>query len=84
MGYGSDETTGKQIEEAVQYCLANTCTDLVAPILESGAQQEVEEVKKNEGTTGDASTQVSVPFFGTVQLKDFSLPLVTIILGTLD
>jgi hypothetical protein len=81
VGYGSDETTGKQIEEAIQYCLANTCTDLVAPILESGAQQEV---KKNEGTIGDTSTQVSVPFFGPVQLKDFSLPLVTIILGSLD
>ena len=82
--YWSDETTGKQIEEAIQYCLANTCIDLVAPILESRAQQGVEEVKKNENTTGDASTQVSIPFFGMVQLKNFSLPLVTIILGSLD
>lgn len=81
VGYSSDTTTGKQIEEAIQYCLTNTCTDFVAPVLESRAQQEV---KKNEWAIGDASTQVSVPFFGTVQLKDFSLPIVTVILGALD
>jgi len=48
VGYGSNETTGKQIEEAIQYCLTNTCTDLVALVLASRAQQEVEEVKKNK------------------------------------
>ncbi len=84
VGYGSNETTGKQIEEAIQYCLVNTCSDLVAPALASQAQQEVEVSKKNEWTSGDASTQVSVPFFGTIQLKDFSLPIVTVILGALD
>jgi hypothetical protein len=46
-------------------------------------KQVVAEVKKEE-KTGDASTQVSVPFYGTVQLKDFSLPIVTVILGGLD
>jgi hypothetical protein len=60
----------------------------VAPVLESRSKKEAEkqvvvEVKKEE-KTGDASTQVSVPFYGTVQLKDFSLPIVTVILGALD
>jgi len=81
VGYSSDATQGQQIDEAIQYCLENTCIDLVAPVLESHTQQEV---KKNEWEIGDASTQVSVPFFGTVQLKDFSLPIVTVILGALD
>lgn len=88
IGYSTDESTGKQIEEAVQYCLTNTCPDLVAPVLASRSKKEAEkqavaEVKKEE-KTGDASTQVSVPFYGTVQLKDFSLPIVTVILGALD
>ncbi len=88
VGYGSDETTGKQIEEAVQYCLENTCADLVAPVL---AAREVETKKQTEvmeqvekPASGDTSTQVSVPFFGTVQLRDLSLPIVTVILGALD
>jgi thiol:disulfide interchange protein len=89
VGYSSDATQGKQIDEAIQYCLTNTCADLVLPILELQSKKDAEkqivaDVKKIEGTAGEASTQVSVPFFGTVQLADFSLPIVTIILGTLD
>lgn len=85
IGYWTDATSGKQIEEAVLYCLQNQCPDYVAPVLASRNQQKIENtIKEPSQNIGDASTQVSIPFFWVVQLKDFSLPLVTVILGTLD
>lgn len=48
VGYGNDETTGKQIEEAIRYCLTNTCNDLVAPVLESQSREEAEKQSSTE------------------------------------
>ncbi len=85
IGYWTDATTGKQIEEAVVYCLQNQCPDLVAPVLASRNQQEREnKIPASPQATGDTSTQVSLPFFWVVQLQEFSLPIVTVILGVLD
>jgi hypothetical protein len=44
VGYGEKSTTGQQIDEAIQYCLKNTCNDLVWPVLNN---DQVEDVQKN-------------------------------------
>ncbi len=84
IGYRDDATTGQELEQAIQYCLANTCPDIVGPVLTSQEQVEMEKQTRKMVTSGDASTQVNIPFFWTVQLKDFSLPIITVIVGTLD
>ncbi|MEI6710761.1 MAG: hypothetical protein WCK88_00350 [bacterium] len=78
VGYSIDTITGKQIDEAIQYCLKNTCTDLVGPILSAKGGQELPQKSPKKST--EVNTQVTIPGFGVVQLKDFSLPVVTIIL----
>jgi glutaredoxin/multisubunit Na+/H+ antiporter MnhC subunit len=44
LGYFSDETTGEQIRDRIDHCLANTCQDKVSGILSSmgGNEQEID------------------------------------------
>jgi len=69
VGFGSEETTGKEIEEKVKNCLEHGCTDLYQD------QQECIVNQKNI---------VHVPILGEINLTKVGLPLLTIILGFLD
>src|SRR3989344_6649591 len=74
IGYYNDATTGREIENAVKYCLANECADLIAQ-------------KDNQGQTenkNETEKIISVPFLGEINAMDFSLPALTIVLGALD
>jgi len=62
-GWESEETTGKEIEEALQACLAGNCP-------EAG----------EEKPTGE----VTLPIIGTINVLDYSLPSLAIILGLAD
>lgn len=71
VGFDSEETTGKEIEEKVKTCLELGCTDLY----QSENQQQCNVDQKNI---------VNIPLLGEIDLTKVGLPLLTIILGFLD
>ncbi|MCB9802963.1 hypothetical protein H6761_03015 [Candidatus Nomurabacteria bacterium] len=80
-GYGDDQTHGAAIEQAALFCLENYCPDIMFAM----ANVDSRDALDIEQVSSDATLEnFKIPFFGTVNLKSFSLPLLTIILGALD
>jgi thiol-disulfide isomerase/thioredoxin len=77
VGYNK-QTTGAAIEEAVQCALQNGCHDvvgnLISPITPNPEQSEKKTIPE----------KIDLPFFGEMEIKNLSLPTITIILGALD
>ena len=71
VGFGSEETTGKEIEEKVKSCIAQGCTDLY-------------QTENPEECTVDQKNIIQVPILGEIDLSKVGLPLLTIVLGFLD
>lgn len=82
IGYLSDETTGFKIENALKERLSQLEQTRPLPNEPEKPGQALAEIE-NQNTSTSAQS-VEVPGFGTVDLKDFSLPIITIILGALD
>ena len=79
MGYLDDETTGKEIEEAVLRAFGNECEDPMTQLL----SQE----KNNKGIKTQPKgipQSLNVPILGKLQVKNLSLPLLTFIIALLD
>jgi thiol-disulfide isomerase/thioredoxin len=88
IGWLSAEYTGKEIEEAVDCSLNKGCPDLGEEIIGEkkevkGEKEEKEEEEKNKGAVGIPDT-MTLPIVGEIETKNFSLPLLTIVLGVLD
>ncbi len=66
---GFDETTGKSIESAVNDCLQGNCTD---PLTGQTCGKR------------ETSLFVDILFFGTIDARSFSLPVLAIVLGLVD
>lgn len=71
IGWYNEESTGAAIEDAVQTALRVGCRDIV------------EECKK-EIEKSPIPEKIRVPFFGEIETKNISLPLLSVILGGLD
>ena len=78
IGYLNDETTGKEIEEAVKCAVENGCEDLIA-----GLSSEENTQQPKEQAQGVPDT-LKVPFFGELQVKNLSLPILTFVVALLD
>lgn len=78
-GYLNDETTGEQIRRVVLKHSETGCADIVGDIISNS---------NNGGATcvnGEKnSDEINLPFLGTVNVKNFSLPLLTILIGAID
>jgi thiol-disulfide isomerase/thioredoxin len=77
-GYLSDETTGQEIEKAIQCALENGCPDVVGDL-----------VPPSSSSPGSKQTPIipdtlDLPFLGEIKTQHLSLPLLTIVLGLLD
>lgn len=99
-GYYNEETTGKKIKEVVEKYTLTGCTDRVAEALGKtiGAKTCVhscdltdEECMHDCGCSVDFESQpkggpetVAVPFVGEIEIKDFSLPLLTFLIAGVD
>ncbi len=86
-GYYDDSTSGEAVRNKVQECLADTCPDLVGEILGKvpSSDSDIEGRAETEDNISDNALEtINVPFFGEIKTKDFSLPLLTIIIGALD
>lgn len=71
-GYYNDETTGKEIEEAIKCALENGCSDLITNI----------DKPKNE--TSPPIENLNVPILGNVNIKNISLPALTFLIAIMD
>ena len=86
IGWLDEETTGVEIEKAVQCVLKNSCSDLVGKILTSQSQSQKKEPCEceNEKKITEVFSKIKLPIFGQIETKNLSLPIITIILGGLD
>jgi thiol-disulfide isomerase/thioredoxin len=87
VGYATDETSGAALRQRIAYCLANECPDTVGPlILASGGGSTDAGVasRPDAGAPKIIPPVISVPFLGDVRTADFSLPVLTVVLGAID
>ena len=85
-GWLSEETTGKDIENAVLCVLNDNCHDVVGEIL---APQQVKIPKDQpceceQEKESAIPIELKLPIIGKVNPRNFSLPVLTIVLGGLD
>lgn len=78
IGYYNGETTGKEIEEKVNYALRNGCEDFVEGLCEEKPSIEAEK------RTKAVAENLKVPILGEIKIKDLSLPALTFIIAFLD
>ncbi len=90
VGWYDEETTGSAIKQAVEQALISSCRDVVKELrnkyningeVNNSLSEEVcEQEKKEVGLL----KKIELPLFGEIEVKNFSLPVLTIILGALD
>ncbi len=84
IGY-AEGTTDKELKERLQYCTDNKCPDSVAEIVDSATKVTTSNKSSQpEVNTNKAEKIIELPFFGKINALNFSLPLLAIIIGTLD
>lgn len=78
-GYLNDQTTGARIRRIVEQHSATGCTDIVGQIIGEEPTAGEEECAVN----GLPET-ITLPFFGQVNIKTWSLPVLTIVIAAID
>lgn len=82
-GFLNAETTGKQIEAAIEVCCREECPDLVAPFLT--ATEPGPEVSDQEcGEPAEAGLKIKLPFIGEINPAAYSLPVLTVMIAAVD
>jgi thiol-disulfide isomerase/thioredoxin len=90
IGYLSEETTGRTVEEAVKKCLTKECPDSLARVDECQfcQCQGEDEICQCQTCTCQKEEKedqiISYPFIGKINLSKLSLPILTIIVASLD
>lgn len=99
VGYYSTETTGKKIRLIIDDYLVRGCSDVVAPILSDvkgdnqcvhSCGQDDKECIQNCGCNADSEVSaempdtINLPFFGQVEIKNYSLPVLTVLIAAID
>lgn len=90
IGWQNAETTGKEIEAAIT--CEDACTDkiskLISPSQPICADKDTCGIDIDQSQTMATGTlseyKINIPLLGEVDAKDFSLPVLTIVLGFLD
>ena len=92
-GFGSAETTGKEIQNSIQECAKNNCEDIVGkfitkkyPKLSFNKPAIIEEKKepKEKNKPANLPETINLPLVGEIKSKNFSLPILTIIIAGID
>lgn len=88
---GFNDNTKLQIENAIDDCLQNECIDVVGKV-EKGeevnldqnkGETEIIEESENEKTSEEENIK-DIPIIGKINIKNFSLPIITIVMGLVD
>jgi thiol-disulfide isomerase/thioredoxin len=85
VGY-SEGVTDSEIKEQINKCSISKCPDSVASILKGADADGSEErdAPQEPVVSNGAKKIVSLPIVGEINALDFSLPILTIIIGALD
>jgi thiol-disulfide isomerase/thioredoxin len=75
IGYLDDETTGKEIREAVECYLADGCRDVVAELIETPPEPS---------RTQKIPETLDLPLIGEIKTANLSLPALTFVIALLD
>jgi len=78
IGWYDEKTTGAAIEEAVQSTIKNNFSDIVGSLITHITPNPVKEKEKT------IPEKISLPILGEIETKNISLPIFTVIIGTLD
>ncbi|MFH1547576.1 MAG: hypothetical protein ABIC57_03760 [bacterium] len=94
IGFNENGSTSKRIEALVDECQIKGCEDPVKQLLlnepdDNGQKCSEHSSDEDINVTDETTTQISqdeleVPIFGKIHLDDYSLPMITVILGFLD
>src|SRR3989344_2989286 len=85
-GYLNDQTTGEQIRRQIVKCSEVACPARVGAIREQYFQPPPNQ-NVNQGSSQENQPlpeKLNLPLVGEINLKNFSLPVLTIIIGALD
>jgi len=90
-GFGGAETTGKKIEDAIDNCRQEGCKDNIGAIL-AGEEVNIETADSAEQSSAESDAndeesipeEIDLPLFGTIKTKDFSIPVLTILIAGVD
>lgn len=85
VGFGSEETTGVQIQRAIDQIIEEGDADLIGLII-AGEAIDASAIMKgnNEQEDGAMPESVHVPLIGEVKTANLSLPILSIFLGFVD
>ncbi|MDX9913818.1 MAG: hypothetical protein RBS77_04525 [Candidatus Moranbacteria bacterium] len=81
---GFDETTSFLIENEIQKCSSVTCLDIMQQIVSEGGESKDNSFGKKEKENQFLDNKIKLPIFGEIKLNEFSLPLLTLMIGFLD
>lgn len=91
---GFNDYTKDKIEEYIKECSKYECMDLVLKVKEEDrslreevieANKKLEDEKKNDNTKEvKEDSKMNIPLIGKVDVKNFSLPLISISIGLVD
>lgn len=79
IGFLDEQTTGKQIEDEVQTALKGEVVDVVSVLL----NEQEKDINSSQQNLKIPET-IYVPVFGSIQIKNFSLPILTFVIALLD
>ena len=80
IGFDTEETTGDQMKQAIDYCIATNC---VCPGDSIVNNDELDENAQCDDSR-DVSTVINLPFIGERDLAKYSLPVLSVMLGAID
>lgn len=81
-GYLNDQTTGAQIRSIIEKQTNDGSRDIVGEIMESSNLNS--EKKSEQGGVKNQDDYITLPVFGEVNIKTFSLPALTILIAAVD
>ncbi len=88
IGWYNEQSTGKAIEDAVKCAQQESCRDIGREIstlsVEKSSSGKNEEECDCEEEQSPLPQKIKAPLLGEIETKNFSLPLLTIVLGALD
>ena len=86
VGYGTDDTSGAELQRRIDACLVNGCPDTIGPVIHGVAKVDANALPASGSIAAERviPQTISLPFFGPVSTTDLSLPVLTIMLAALD
>ena len=83
IGFYNEKITGTQIRAEIENYLIHGCADVVAEII-NNHQKKNGEAKKEICEQAELPDKIAIPMFGEVDIKNLSLPALTILIAAID